>query len=392
MTVPTLDRVIGSSRSHLVRCYLLDPAGALVAQLPVERGELTGTATPGDRWVGSVQLAGEEWLPTGPTHPLSGFTGHRVRVQLGSTVDTRPVFVTVADLIVGGSRVSRSREDYGHELALYGLAGYVSQAAERSYRPGAGETCQGMIRRVVDANRPPGWPPTTVLDSSAPIPVPSDYAVDGRPAWDVVEDLSTLANVSVFVDPVQRLVIRPALPNTPRTPARTLTTAHDVTGWRLGVGRGSGFGNRVELRCSPVQVSSEVDQLRDDVVGVAEQTTGPLGSGTVGRVVVQAQQLTGAISKAAADARAAALLGPALRSWLTVELDVVPDPRLTIDDDVVVDYGGGSVMHHRITGLALPLTTEQMRVELRTFDDQLPGPLGRHRIVERSPHPPPPRT
>jgi hypothetical protein len=381
---PALGRVVGSSRAHLARALLLDPAGALVGSLPVDGGILRASALPGDRWSGDLSLSGTEWAPDSPAHPLSGFTGHRVRVQLGSVVDDRPEMVTVADLLVRSATVERGAGQYGLTVALRGLASFVAETAERTFTPRAGETCQAMIARVVRESLPPGWAPGSlvVADSSAPVAVPGDYRAEGRDAWSVVEDLATIGNVSVYADAVQRLVIRPPLLETPGPAVRTLTVAEDVTRYRLDIGR-DGFANAVDIRCSPVQISSELDQLRDDVVGRARRYTGPLGIDAVGMRLHQEQQLTGTISQAAANARAAAVLRPMLRGWLTVEMEAVPDPRLEPDDDIAVAYVGGATIAHRVSGIELPVDTGPMVLRLRTFADTAP-PLTA--LPERTPH------
>lgn len=365
-TTPTLDRVVGTSRAHLLDVVLMSGAGIPLGRLPVTGGRLTGTARPGDRWTATLALAGTQWTPTSPTHPLAGFVGAWVRVRLGSVVDTTEVLLTAADLLVWQTTTSRTTDTQGLSVQLTGLAGYVAASAPRAYWPLPGETCQQMMTRLVRAHRPPGWSPAAVLDTSAPVPVPGDYRADGVDAWQAVTDLAAIANVTVFVDALQRLVIRPPLTSTPRPPARTLTAATDLTGWQVAVGRGDGFANRVELRCVPVQGAGPV---ADDVVGVAELTTGPLAvNGPAGRVIRTDRVLTGAISQAAADARAASLLQVAWRAWATTTLTCVPDPRLEPDDDLVVHYPGGLVAHHRIGQIDLPLDTGPMTITARTLD------------------------
>lgn len=330
-------------------------------------GELTASARVGDRWTGRVELAGDGRKPRTADDPLAGFTGHRVRVLLGSSVDTVPTTITAADLLIEGTTVTRSARDYSVSVELTGLATYVDRAAPREWTPQAGETVGAMIGRVVSGSRPPGWAPVPVHDTStrSSTVVPSDYAARGRSGWQVVTDLATVADVTVYVDRYQRLVIRDPLPDTP-SPVRSLSVTDDVIAYTTELGRRR-FANRVELRCSPVQVSSDLDELRDDVVGVAEQTTGPLGTGAIGRVIADEQQLTGTISQSDANRRARSLLGPYLRGWLSTELDVLPDVRLDPDDDVTVTYADGTTATHRITELSLPLDTGPMRLACRTL-------------------------
>lgn len=363
----TLGRAVeAGSRDHLLTARVIaSPGGTPVETLRVRGGELRARARPGDRWSGRVELAGGSRVPVDETDPLAGLTGALVRVELGATVDTVPTYVNAAELLVVGTQVRRSARDYAVTVELGSLASYVDAAAPRDWTPQASESVAAMIYRVVNDSRPPSWPPVTVANSSSggSTLVPADYAAQARTGWSVVLDLCTIGNVTAYVDRWQQLVIRDPLDDTAAV-VRQLGPDTVLTAYTLDVGR-RGFANRVELRCSPVQAVGG-DPV-DDVVGVAEQVGGPLGSATVGRVIRDERALTGTIGQGAANARALALLRPFLRGWLTTQIEAVPDPRLDPDDDIRVTYVGGDATVHRITELSLDLGTGPMRLACRTI-------------------------
>lgn len=106
----------------------------------------------------------------------------------------------------------------------------------------------------------------------------------------------------------------------------------------------------------------------DEVVGVAEQTSGPLGSGSVGRVTYTAA-FDGAVTQAQANARAAQVLPRMLAGWTTIRCAIIPDPRIEVGDTVTVEYLDGTRAAHRVTETTWPLTPDEpMRLGLRTFD------------------------
>ena len=244
-TQPALDRVIGSSRAHLVRVYLLTPAGTVVEPLTcsLQDGTVTNPRA-GDRWQATLALSGDRWAPDSPTHPLSGLTGHRIRVQLGAVVDTVDAWLTVADVVVDETTVEHAAEGDTVTVACTGLARTsIGRGAERDYaRHAPTKHAKTMITRLVNDNRPASWP-APVLNSTTPVTVPGDYQANGRNAWDVVDDLAALANLTVYVDAYQRLVMREPLPLT-ASPVRHHHT-DDVVTATLATGRGQEFANRV---------------------------------------------------------------------------------------------------------------------------------------------------
>ena len=102
-------------------------------------------------------------------------------------------------------------------------------------------------------------------------------------------------------------------------------------------------------------MSSDLDQLRDDVVGVAQQTSGPLGTSTLGRVTVSPQRLTGTISQADANRRAARILPTYLRAWRRVTIGIGPTAARTRRRRDRDRPGRGHVPATRVTEVSHPL-------------------------------------
>lgn len=476
--LPALDRAVSTSHRRLMRADLHALAGgALLGTLPVSDGTVSASAADDARWSATLTLAGTEWAPDGPEHPLAGFVPHEVRIYAGATVDDLPELVRVARLLVRGSTVTRRPGEHTVTVELVGLDAWVARGAAVDYRPEIGRSCQEAIIDLYQSRKPSGWGRLTVRDTTAPVPVPLAFRARQVPPAELLADLAAVANVTAYADADGALVIRPPLSDTPGVPVRQLTAGADLLGSEVTVGREQEFANRVRLEFEPVgdlrtkrRTSGSWDRvsttdppagqywlgttsdgeltlrigyrdkararkrelrrieagdlvqllynggvmvvyevvtsaLNDDKsywsgavrlldadgtqpateanvevvlfatpdeprVGVAVQTTGPLGTATIGRVDYAETRL-GNVSQARADERAEAMLGVLLHGWATSQLEVVPDPRLEPDDDLTVTYYSGTTLAHRVVSLELPLGIGPMRLSVRSFTDQL---------------------
>lgn len=346
---PLFDTAVDTSHARIARVDVLDPAGTLVDTLPVSAGQVTGTAGLVDRWSGSVTVpvstgTGASWVPTSPAAPLSGFAGYSLVVHVGVIVDDVDLFVPVARLWPFTSRLTRSADTVELVVDLVGPAAYAQQAAGREHAALPGESCQAMMTRLL-LGAVPHTP--TVIDTTTPDPTPDDYTSDAD-VWSVVQDLAARADVAVFFDAAGDLVIREPLPTIPTAAERRLSARVNVTAYTVAVGR--------DLVANEVRARFRGTDGETDVVGVAQVTAGPLSvNGPAGRIVDTVDVDVVAGGQAKADRAAASILRAQLAAWATVEVDHVPDPRLEPDDVVQLEYLDGTVAHHRVVTVVVPL-------------------------------------
>lgn len=262
-TLDALDLVVGSSHQAIYRADLYTNPGVYVAELPIVRGQLDGQSRPLGRWSGTLELAGDEYAPVLASDYLSGLSQHHIRLYGGAVVGGVEHTVELARCLIGATTVQRSTAATTVLVELQSVGDYIDQSAEADWTHTSGETCQAMIKRIVAAQKPPGWPTITWTDATTGVAVPTGATWDDMPAGQVVADLSAIANVTAYIDADGNGVIRDPLPTTAGTPVRTLGVGVDAVTYQRATGRSQSFANEVQLTFSPVGASTRA-RLRSD--------------------------------------------------------------------------------------------------------------------------------
>lgn len=348
---PLLDTAVDTSHERVVLVELLDPSGTVVDEVPVSGGRVTGTSGSVDRWTGELVVplsrGASSWVPTTPAHPLSGFAGYSVRVNVGAVVDRSPLLVPVARLWPFRTRLERSDRSVELSVDLVGPASYAQQAAGQTHAAAAGESCQDVIVRLL-SDAVPHTP--AVLDTTTPDDPPDGWTSDAD-VWAAVEDLSARADIVTYFDAAGDLVLREPLPPVATPAERELSAAVNVTAYRLETGR--------DLVANEVHARFRGTDGETDLVGVAQVTHGPLSVfGPAGRIVATVDVDLVAGSELRANRYARSLLDAYLAAWATVEVEHIPDPRLEPDDVVSLVYLDGTTAVHRVVSVVIPFGVE----------------------------------
>lgn len=251
-TNPALDSIVGASHRVIVEAHLTDADGTALGRLPVAGGYITASGRFGPRWAATLDVAGADWIPHTPTDPLSGFADTTVTLTCGAVVDQTDQTVDVCRLLVNGATATRTRGDWQVTVDLVDVLAYIAQGASSSWLPLLDETCQAMIRRIIEASWPPQWTTgPTFVDTTTGVAVPLGATWEDSNPADVIWDLCQIANITVYADHDQTIVLRPPLPTTPGTPARAVSATSDMTRYEVRWGRDE-FANAVRLAFQPV--------------------------------------------------------------------------------------------------------------------------------------------
>ena len=309
---------------------------------------------------GTLTLSDLTFAPQAASDPLAGFSGHHVSVQRSGQPYGQPeVWVEVARLWVYESSVTMERRDATHTVTLTSPAGLLERA-EAPVQPSPGQSCQDLIKLIVPTYLP--FTPT-ILDTSTPVPIPTDYDPSRRSILQIVEELAAAADVRVYFDALGRLVIRQTLASldAATSPSRSLGVHLDVTRYELSVGRGGPFANDMLADFTWTKRNGE----RVEREGRAHLDTGPLRrDGPAGRITGYTARDIPA-NQTQADKYAASALTSLQQGWVTARIDAVQDPRLEPDDLVDVEYLDRT-LRHRIIGVSFDLRTDAMQLTART--------------------------
>lgn len=245
------------------RADLYSNSGDYVTELPLVGGELRGQSRALGRWSGRVVLAGDTWAPRAATDPLSGLSPYHVRLYGGVRVAGVDQLVEMARCPVGSTTVQRTAESMEVECELLSVGDYVDQAAPSDFTHQQNETCQAMIRRLVEEYKPRGWPTVLWADTTTPVTVPTGAAWQQVPAGQVIADLAAIANIAVYIDRDGSGVMRDPLPTTAQTITRAMGVGVDAVTITHTVGRIPEFANDVTMEFAPVGANSRA-RLRSD--------------------------------------------------------------------------------------------------------------------------------
>ncbi len=365
-TAPEFDQVVGKSHAVDTRVELRAPDDSVVAELPVETGTVTGdgTATLGI-WSGQITLAGLDWAPDSPTHPLSGLTGHYCSIQRAARPYGAPAaWVEVARLWVYETRVEMSRRDATLEVSLESPAALLERAIHDDFTAHRNDPAQQMIADVLKVNLP--YTPT-VLDTSTPASIPQQYAPKDVTPLQVADELAAVADVRVYFDALGRIVIRPTLPAldvATLAPVREVAVDVDVVRYTLTFGR-TLFSNDAIARFD----WSDSQGQAQGMVGRAELSPGqPLQhlakDGVAGRLTVERQFDIDA-TQAEATAFAQSMLTSQYQAWVSSRITAVQDPRIEPFDIVETRYLDRT-LRHRVVAVQFDLRTDAMILTGRT--------------------------
>lgn len=362
-TAPAFDAVVGKSHGVNTKVELRAPDDTLVGVLPVEAGTVSGDGTRAlGVWSGDLTLAGLEWAPDGPDHPLSGLSGHYCSIQRAAQpYGDAETWVEVARLWVYGTQVAISRRDASLRVQLESPAALLERAVHDDFSAHRNDPIQQMIENVLKVNLP--YTPA-VVDSSTPENLPAEYDPKDVTPLQVAQELAAAANIRVFFDALGRIVMRPTLPSldvATMNPARQLAVNVDVVSYELLFGR-SLFANDAIARYDWTDTQGQ----SKGVVGRSAITGGPLAkdSPTAGRLTIE-QQFDIDATQTMANGYASALLTAASQAWVGSRISAVQDPRIEPFDIVETTYLDRT-LRHRVTAVSFDLTTDQMTLTGRT--------------------------
>jgi hypothetical protein len=116
-----------------------------------------------------------------------------------------------------------------------------------------------------------------------------------------------------------------------------------------------------------------VRRAREDTVTARHTiTSGPYSVGAVGRVT-RTFTLRGYPSQQQANRRARTIAETMRRSWADAELTTVPDPRVNVDDWIVVDWPDDTRSTHRVLQTTMPLPPSSGSMLLSCHTDTPPA-------------------
>jgi len=361
-TQPAFDQLVGHSHAVDTKVELRAADGTVVAALPVEAGTVVGDATRRvGRWSGTVTVAGLDWAPDGPTHPLAGMSGHYCSVQrAGTGYGAAAAWVEVARLWVVETQVQMSRRGGTLQVRLESPAALLDRAVHDDYQLHRADSAQQTITRVLSQHLP--YTPA-VLDTSTAATLPADWAPTDTTPDRVADDLAAAVNCRVYFDALGRIVIRPTLPSldlTTFTPTRHVDVDVDVVSYTLTFGRDQ-FANDATARYDWQDSAG----ARQTVVGRAATTTGPLRKdGPAGRLTVD-RRVDGPTTQQQADGYAQAMLTAQSQAWVQSSIDAVQDPRVEPDDVIETRYLDRT-LRHRVVQVRFDLRTDAMQITART--------------------------
>ena len=359
---PVFDQVVGQSHAVNTKVELRAPDDSVVGVLPVEAGTVTGNGTARlGIWSGDLTLAGLEWAPDGPGHPLSGLSGHYCSIQRAALpYGQQEAWVEVARLWVYETSVEMSRRDAALRVQLVSPAGLLERAVHDDFAAHRNDPVQKMIESVLKVNLP--YTPT-VLDTSTAGTLPAEYDPKDVTPIQVADELAAAVNIRVYFDALGRLVMRDTLPSIDLgtfSSARQLAVDIDVIRYTLTFGR-SIFANDAVARYDWEDTAGQPK----GVIGRASISSGPgAKDGPAGRLSVERQFDIDA-RQADADKYARAMLTSQQQAWVTSRIDAVQDPRLEPFDLVETKYLDRT-LRHRVTAVQFDLTTDQMQITGRT--------------------------
>ena len=361
-TAPAFDHVVGKSHAVNTKVELRAPDDTVVGVLDVEAGTVTGDGTRRvGTWQGSLTLAGLEWAPDGPDHPLAGLSGHYCSIMRAAhPYGEQETWVELARLWVYETEVSMSRRDASLTVQLVSPAALLERAIHDDFAAHRNNPAQKMIADVLKVNLP--YTPT-VLDTTTPVNLPAEYAPKDVTPLQVAEELAAAADVRVFFDALGRIVIRDTLPDLQLgtlATTRDLAVDVDVIGYTLSFGRAR-FANDAIARYDWEDTQGQ----SKGVVGRAALSTGTLAKdGPAGRLTIERQYDIDATQQKATDFASSMLISQK-QAWVSSRIDAVQDPRVEPFDIVETRYLDRT-LRHRVVGVQFDLTTDRMQLTGRT--------------------------
>lgn len=335
----------------------------LAANVPVSRGRVTASVSQEvpERIKITVPRfdGGVDWLPQSPEDPLARF-GQELSVSIvvwsavtGSEYETRigRYVITAWDYDDTAGAISVDASGLLHRVERARLTSTMT--------PRVGGTLQSEARRLLPAGLSAGFSPALV-DRACPRSM--EWAEDRLSA---LYEIADAWPARLRTDQWGQLQFLPPLPEVP-VPALSLSDgiAHqglpgNARGTVIGADRSddsAGAYNVVVARSSASDV---------DIQAVATQDSGPMATtGPMGEVVRfwSSPLLT---TQAQAQASAETMLANSLWPRRTVPVELVPDPRIDLDDPVEVIRDGIRDWGY-VTAYDLPLTVKDgaMRIDV----------------------------
>jgi len=292
-----------------------------------------------------------DWLPTSATHPLA-CKGQvlAVRVKVTTLVTGRSYLVPL------GRFLTSSWQEEGGLIRVSGVSltqRLVDDSLTSPMPARSGGTLASELRRLIPASLGL-WISPSLVDRVAP------KMAWGDSRMDALKEVLDAWPARMREDSEGAIRIYPPLPES----SPPVATLHDGTGGTVV----SAYTSDTRQGIYNVAIARGQDVTDSGVPAFqepAEQTTGPYATDTYGRVVrfFSSPLIT---SKAAAAKSASTMLANSIRPALTVPVSMAPDPRLQIDDSVMVTTEQGTRRRlGYISGIQLPLVADSdMRVDV----------------------------
>lgn len=356
-TGPSDDQVAGAlTWSPLVSSW--DSLGNLLAdQIPVTSGQLTSDVTQAipERLTFYVPswADGFSWIPSGSDHPLAKF-GQQINLSIFVTA---PVSGTQWVVPIGWFPIQTWDYDDDPTSGLIEVecTGILQLANDDTFTtpvvPRSTDTFVSMLTRLM-----PNGVPVNFDAGLADRPLPQSFQWDTDTSrLSAIYDVADAWPARVRTDQYGTVQLLPGLVD---PPAVILTLQDGPKGTLIGAPVSDTRDGIYNVY--PVSGSQTDDSSLAPVTSVAQVSGGPLDPSTYGRVVAPTWSSPLITTQAQADAAAVAKLQQSIRGSLNRAAQIMPDPRVDIDDAVEVHQNPQGLQDELVTrgyvnGYTLPL-------------------------------------